>query len=311
MNVKQIPTTVKQGDEIEIQLAPFGYYKGTLYFTDPEGDHKKRPVMQRMDKAAFEKIVNSFVPEVLVDKEHDSENGKSSEAYGWIKALRIDPVDGLMGTCNFTSLGADSISGRVYRFVSAAFEVEEIDQDNIRPIALTSVALTNRNNLPVRCVLNRVDYLAQTKPTVEDKGIHKMIEIAKALGLDENADEAAVLAAIQALVKKAADAEAEVLNAEADKFVDENKDKVCNAADLKAAFLAAPEMAKKFVANVKVQAPAQTKRVTNSAEAAKAPQIDTAKGDVLAVYNSLEGDAKAAYLSTHSQAICEARAAQA
>lgn len=309
MNVKEIPATVKQGDEIEIQLAPFGQFPGTLFYTDAEGETKKRPVMQHLDNTAFKRIIAAFKPEVLVDKEHDSEKGGDSAAYAWIKSIRLDPTDGLMGVLNFTSIGASAIAGRIYRFPSASFDIEELDEKNVRPIVLTSVALTNRNNLPVRCVLNRVDTLAQTKPTVEDKGIHKMTEIAKLLGLDEAADEAAVLAAIQVLIKKAADAEAEVLNTEADKFVDANKDKVCNAADLKAAFLAAPAIAKAFILNVKVSPTAA--RVTSSKEAVKVPSIDADKGDVLAVYNSLEGDEKTAYLSTHAQKICDARAAQA
>jgi len=307
MNVKEIPATIKQGDEIEIQLAPFGEFKGFLHYSSPDGHAAKRPVTQRLDNAAFERVVASFLPEVLVDKEHLSVTGGDTAAYAWVKSLRVDPIDGLMGVLNFTSIGADAVSGRVYRFPSASFDIEEVDAHSVRPIALTSVALTNRNNLPVRCVLNRTDYLA-SQCVEEKKGNPPMTEIAKALGLAETADEVAILAAIQALVQQAAEANAEILNAEADKFVDDNKDKVMNAAELKAAYLAAPEMAKKFVANFKVAAaPA---RVTNSAEAKKPTSFVTGQGDVLATYNAMEaGPAKLKFLKANASAIHAARVA--
>ena len=305
-NVREIPSTVKQGDEVEIQFAPFGKFAGTLHYQDEKGEMKKRPVTQHLDAQAFNRIVTAFKPEVLVDREHQSEHGGDSAAFGWVKSMRVDPKHGLMGVVNFTSIGADAVAGRVFRFPSASFDIEEIDRDNVRPVALTSVALTNRNNLPVRCVLNRAEAPAQ--PTVEDKELKTMEELAKLLGVAN--DPAALTAAVTELLSKVKAAEDQVLNAEADKFVEANKDKVCNTADLKTAYLANPAMAKAFVANVKVQAAAPAPRVTNSAEA-KTPATFTAgqPGDVLATYNSLTGVEKRKYLRANSEAIHAARVA--
>lgn len=307
---REIPAEVKADEAIEIQLAPFGEYPGVLHFLDPAtGKPAKKKIVQKLDAAALNAVVGAFRPEVLVDKEHLSEHGGDSAAYGWVKGLRVDPAEGLMGTIAFTPPGADVVNSRVYRFPSCAFDIEELpDGKTVRPTALTSVALTNKKNLPVRSVLNRAE-APVNENTVEDKETQAMEEIAKLLGVGN--DPAAVVAAIQALQKKAADLEAAARGAEADKFVEENKGKVQNSAALREAYLADPEQTRKVIALFSTPAAAPKGRVTNSAEAALAPRIEADKGDVLAVYNSLAGEEKEKYLSNHAQEICEARNSQA
>lgn len=307
---REIPAEVKADEAIEIQLAPFGEYPGVLHFLDPAtGKPAKKKIVQKLDAAALNAVVGAFRPEVLVDKEHLSEHGGDSAAYGWVKGLRVDPAEGLMGTVAFTPPGADVVNSRVYRFPSCAFDIEELpDGKTVRPTALTSVALTNKKNLPVRSVLNRAE-APVNENTVEDKETQAMEEIAKLLGVGN--DPAAVVAAIQALQKKAADLEAAARGAEADKFVEENKGKVQNSAALREAYLADPEQTRKVIALFSTPAAAPKGRVTNSAEAALAPRIEADKGDVLAVYNSLAGEEKEKYLSNHAQEICEARNSQA
>lgn len=305
---REIPAEVKAEEAIEIQLAPFGEYPGVLHFLDPAtGKPAKKKIVQKLDAAALNAVAGAFRPEVLVDKEHLSEHGGDSAAYGWVKGLRVDPAEGLMGTIAFTPPGADVVNSRVYRFPSCAFDIEELpDGKTVRPTALTSVALTNKKNLPVRSVLNRAE-APVNENTVEDKETQAMEEIATLLGVGN--DPAAVVAAIQALKKKAADLEAAARGAEADKFVEENKGKVQNSAALREAYLADPEQTRKVIALFSTPAAAPKGRVTNSAEAALAPRIEADKGDVLAVYNSLAGEAKRKYLRENAEAIHAARVA--
>lgn len=306
---REIPAEVRAEEAIEIQLAPFGEYPGVLHFLDPAtGKPAKKKIVQKLDAAALNAVAGAFKPEVLVDKEHLSEHGGDSAAYGWVKRLRVDPAEGLMGTVAFTPPGADVVNSRVYRFPSCAFDIEELpDGRTVRPTALTSVALTNKKNLPVRSVLNRAEAPGNETPVEDNKETQAMEEIAKILGVGN--DPAAVVAAIQALQKKAADLEAAARGAEADKFVEENKGKVQNSAALREAYLADPEQTRKVIALFSTPAAAPKGRVTNSAEAALAPRIEADKGDVLAVYNSLNGAEKKRFLRENAEAIHAARVA--
>ena len=70
-------------------------------------------------------------------------------------ALRSDPGLGPVGVFRLTEAGAEAVNSREYRFVSVCWFLG----DDGRPFKLDSVALTNRPNLPVRPVLNRVAQL--------------------------------------------------------------------------------------------------------------------------------------------------------
>lgn len=313
IEARAIPETVAPGEPVEIQLAPFGDYPGSLRFTGPDGRPAKKRVVQRVDARTLNNVVKAFSEDVLLDRDHLSETGGDTSAFGWFKSLRVDPELGLMGTVSFTPPGAQVVNSRVYRFPSCSFDIEELaDGKTVEPVRLSTVALTNMKNLPVRSVLNRADPVEPTTH-VEDKGNIQMEEIAQLLGCAP--DPAAVMDAVKALQQRAADAEAKVLNAEADQFVDANKGKVCNSADLKALYIESPDQARRFVgmiADKKPDDPETRKRVTNSSDASRAPRFDgTDKGDVLQVYNSMaDGPEKARFLADHAQAICDARAAE-
>lgn len=135
-----------------------------------------------------------------------------------------------------------------------------------------------------------------------------MDKLKEALGLAPDAADEDVLAAVVALKAKLAELDAAAMDAEAEAFAAENKDKVCNAADLKAAYLANPAVAKAIVANVKAVEPAPQARVTNSADAKKPVSFDALR-DVLTTYNSLAGEAKRKYLRENAEAIHAARVA--
>ncbi|MBR7086342.1 MAG: hypothetical protein IKI47_02205, partial [Prevotella sp.] len=67
------------------------------------------------------RLLENFAGEILVDADHESENGGSTAALAWITALRADPATGLWANMKWTDEGAAAVSGRRYRFVSAAW----------------------------------------------------------------------------------------------------------------------------------------------------------------------------------------------
>jgi len=294
----------------EIQIAPVGEYPG--YVTMEDGERK--PVTQRLAPGDLARIVAAFDPsrELLVDADHESERGGSTEAFGWIGALRVVDELGLMAEVNWTGLGAEAVEDRRFRYVSPVFEVDLEGGDVAVPTRLVSVALTNKPNLPVRCVANRAQSAGATaadaaKPTNQRN--QTMDKLKEALGLAPEATDEDVFVAVVALKDKLAELDAAALDAEAEAFVADNKDKVANAAELKAQYLENPAMAKAIVANVKAPEAAPRARVTHAAEAKKPTVFDSSTRDVLATYNSLNGAEKKKFLRENAEAIHAARVA--
>ena len=249
-----LPDKVAAGEETEVQIAPWGVYPQF----DPE---KKRTVEQIVDETAGQRLLENFGGEILVDADHGSENGGSTEALAWITELRADPDTGLWASMRWTDKGAAAVSGRRYRFVSAAWHLGE----DGRPDRLASVALTNKPNIPAKPILNRE---SAGGASADQTRTPEMEELKKALGLAPDADDAAVLAAVQALQTKVGDLEAAQLNAEADAFAEEHKDKAKDPAVLKNAYKKDPELAKSLVLNMK------------DPESAKAPEPEKKPGEV-------------------------------
>lgn len=235
MYVANSVQTIEGDAPLSVQLAPFGEFKGVLNKTDG----KKTPIVQHLDQAAFERILNAWnsagSPELLVDADHLSCEGGSTKAFAWASNLRIvtndgrgsgtpesPSVPGLYADFRFTDAGRAAVNAREYRFVSPVFNCDE----NGEAVGLQSVALTNRPNLPVSCVLNRES--SGVNNVEDNEGKPNMEKILSALGLGSDASEDDAVAAIDGLKKKIADNEAAALNAEAEKFADDNKDRIEN-----------------------------------------------------------------------------------
>ena len=228
---------------LAVQVAPPGEFKGVLN----KADGTKKRFVQHLDRAAFERILNAWnaagSPELLVDADHASCDGGSTRAYAWASNMRVED-GGLFADFKFTDEGAKAVNSREFRFVSPVFDVAE----NGDIVALSSIALTNRPNLPVSCVLNRE---SSGVVNVEgNNGNPKMEKILTELGLAANASEDDAVAKIKSLNKKVADQDAALVKNEAERFADENKDRienrdafvelyVKNGKDVATAFLAA------------------------------------------------------------------------
>ena len=294
MYVANSVQTIEGDAPLAVQLAPFGEFKGVLN----KADGKKTPIVQHLDQAAFERILNAWnaagSPELLVDADHLSCEGGSTKAFAWASNLRVED-GGLYADFRFTDAGRAAVNAREYRFVSPVFNCDE----NGEAVGLQSVALTNRPNLPVSCVLNRES--SGVNNVEDNEGKPNMEKILSALGLGSDASEDDAVAAIDGMKKKIADNEAAALNAEAEKFADDNKDRienrqavvdlyVKNGKDVAEAFLAAFKAPEKAP-----EKPAQT--VLNAKSGVTPGTVTPLREGLAKCKNAAE---KCAYITAHA-----------
>lgn len=218
----------------------------------PYGEWPNGEQTQICDSKAFVNLVANWdqagKPEILLDFEHASTVDRvdsDTRAAAWISNLQVTD-DGLVGDLKFTDIGAEAVSNRRLRFLSPVWEYDA----DIRPTVLKSVGLTNRPNIPGKCILNK----ESVNPTKENPHMDKIKE---ALGLaPETTDEevaakvAELKAANEALNKEKEEAEAARKDAEAETFAEEHKE-LANKADIKAMYLANKEQTVKLFAGMK------------------------------------------------------------
>lgn len=234
-----------------IQISPYGIFEKV--------EEDKSRVAQLCDAAAFAAVVADWErrgrPKILLDYLH-----KRGEAAGWIVALRVDPAEGLLGDVEYTPPGAQAVADKLYRYPSADWY---IGADG-RPFQLRTVGLTNTPNIPARPISNSAPEAGNPK----QKEKPKMEAIKKKLGLPPEADEAAVEAAVQALLDQIAAAQTAATNAKAQTVAAANAARIQNSEAFIAAYCQAPDAAEAVLAALKPSAaPAAEapRRVVNSA----------------------------------------------
>jgi phage I-like protein len=285
---------VQAGDETVVQLVPPGDW--------PQWDEDGKEFSQKCDEETFQRLLENFSAEVLVDADHASERGEARDtrAYAWIQALSLDEGGALCGRFKWTDIGAEAVSNRRYRFVSVCWACEEEKKGEWRPLKLVSVALTNTPNIPARPILNQESAGGASADQPENKETPNMDELKTLLGLAPETPDDEVIAKAVATLKANAEEKAE---AEADAFAEENKDKVQDAAKLRDAYLRSPELAREIVANFKAPAPAP-----DPAPAKVVCDSTKAQAPVLAEKNALRdglakcrpGAERAAYVQAHA-----------
>ena len=139
----------------------FNFKEDAWIHVTPLGEfaHAGAGVVQVIDAEALKAITEDFTakaaaenfPGLLVDFDHFSmDTDKSSEAAGWISALRED-TEGLWAKVRWSTKGKESVEGGEYRLVSPVFpkpsDCEVLGDNRIRPRSLMSVALTNDPNI--------------------------------------------------------------------------------------------------------------------------------------------------------------------
>ena len=126
----------------------------------PAGDWPAASGNQHCTEEALNRVAERWkaegAPEVLVDFEHRAEQGGTSDttAAAWASGFRVEPGRGLVADFRMTDAGAEAVSNRRLRFLSVAWLVDKATRE---PLKITSIALTNKPNIPVAPVLNRKD----------------------------------------------------------------------------------------------------------------------------------------------------------
>lgn len=289
MKKGQLPETVGSGDAIEVQICPIGEYENV-------SEAGRR--LQVCDGVALRRVAEMFSEPILVDFDHASDEGSSTEAAAWIESLRFDEETGLWGSFRFTDKGAEAVGGRRYRFISPVWNLDE----GGRPKRLLRVGLTNRPQIGGRPILNSVRKHNPPGDVPENKKENpRMDKLKELLGLAAEASDEDVLAAVTALKTEAETARAEKADAEAEAFANANTDEEAEREALKNAYKAAPEVAKALVNAFRAtRAKAPEKPLLNSM--GRTPDIKSAKtpGDARAEMAALPPAERAKYFREHS-----------
>ena len=191
--INKINETIDNG-ETEVQVATIG----TVIGSDIEGN----AVEQHFTEESLQKIAENTTEEVLVDAEHSSEKGGTTEAKGWLSKLNFIPGKGLFGSIKWTDIGRKLVENRVFRWLSPSWLIDKTTKE---PIAMTSVALTNKPSQ-----MGRIDPIINNLPNEEKITMEITKEELKALIeeiLAEKAKEEAIRdvkeEAIEAAIEKA------------------------------------------------------------------------------------------------------------
>ncbi|WP_306148913.1 MULTISPECIES: phage protease [unclassified Roseibium] len=150
------------------------------------------------DVAALEAVLaqtkqHLAATDMMVDYDHQSilsaveGVGGTAKAAGWIKAFEIRD-DGIYGQVDWTDAASAAIKAREYRYISPLFTVEK---SSGRVMALRNAALVNMPALDLEAIAAR--FTPSHLPHSKD---FPMDQIALALGLEAQASEADILAAI-------------------------------------------------------------------------------------------------------------------
>lgn len=288
-----LPEKVNAGDAVEVLICPVGEFPNI----DDEGTEHP----QLCDETALTAVAAAFTDPVLVDFDHSSDEGGSTEAAAWIEALAFDAERGLVGSFRFTDTGAAAIAGRRYRFVSPVWNVDE----QHRPISLLRVALTNRPQIEGDPIINSVRKHKPPEVSPETpKENPEMDKLKELLGLAPESSDEDVLAAVTALKTEVEAAKAEKADAEAEAFANANTEAEEEKEALKNAYKAAPEATKALVNAMRAKKPKEAKApekpLLNSM--GKTPDLKQAKTpvDARAEMAALPPAERAAYFKEHS-----------
>ena len=157
----QLPDrTVEPGELIEnVQICPVGDF--------PHGDSQQHCTLE-----ALQNVVADWKrrgsKDILVDFEHRSEETDDTSAAAWVSNVRVDPERGLVGDFKMTDSGAEAISNRRLRFLSVSWLVNKQSHE---PIRISTIALTNKPNIPVEPVLNKEGKVEEIENVTDENGL--------------------------------------------------------------------------------------------------------------------------------------------
>ena len=177
--------TIQDNGESEVQITTIGEVVGS----DSDGN----PITQNFSEEALQKVAETQKDDILVDSDHSSEKGGSTEAKGWLSKLTFKKGIGLMGTIKWTNIGRSLIQNRVFRWLSPSW----ILNDKKEPMLMTSCALTNKPSQ-----YGRIDPIINSKSNKEAED-EKSISITDSKKDTDNMNKDELNALVVEMVKKA------------------------------------------------------------------------------------------------------------
>lgn len=138
-----------------------------------------------------------------IDYDHTGADGGSTVAAGWFTGVAEVRPGELWAEVEWTSIAADQIRNKQFRFFSPEFDFHERDKQGVLRKAKDILAGTLTN----RPFFNRMAPVTATKEDQMTDVVNP--DILKALGLDEKSDLAAVVAAIAAKTEETEQAKAD------------------------------------------------------------------------------------------------------
>lgn len=230
------------------ELPADGWFQIEVAGEHPVGDGRS----QVIDQVAMESIVNRFNTEskaenfagMLVDADHLSHDlDNSTEALAWVQELAIRNGQ-LHARLDLTDIGEASIRNKRYKFTSTEYEpqdLEPLENGRVRPLRLSGLAFTNRpNNRGAKPLSNRDGTCRSGEPIRNTNETDQMKNIATKLNLPPEADEASILAEIEALMTKVQTMEGKEASTEAEAIMNRFGDRIPadKRADVKARLIA-------------------------------------------------------------------------
>lgn len=171
-----------------------------------EYPHRESGLLQVLDRPALTEMVNRFEPGTLVDFDHFSyDPAKSSEAAGWIDQVELRD-DGIWAKARWSDLGQAALVNGRYRFSSPVWlpsDLERLDGNRVRPRRLDTAGLTNQPNLRgMAPITNRLALSDDPSGPANPKQSEakSMKSVATRLGLQADASEEAVRAAVDVVI---------------------------------------------------------------------------------------------------------------
>lgn len=176
----------------------------------PVGNVKSRKGPFVVDRVSFNEMLEYFKDrqlDVVVDYEHQTLDGTEAPAAGWIKGIEFTD-EGVMARVEWTEKAKGYLANKEYRYLSPVVFKRNSDS---RAVMLHSVALTNTPAIDgMEPIINSLNF--DLEGGIEMEFIKQM---AKVLGLAEDATEEQVLDAIKKLndtsAQKQKEGEAEIV----------------------------------------------------------------------------------------------------
>lgn len=143
---------IQENGETEVQVACIGEVIGS--------DIHGNAVKQNFSEDSLKRIAEMQSDDILVDADHSSETGGSTEAKGWLSKLNFVPGKGLFGTIKWTDIGRKLIENRVFRWLSPSWK---LNAKTMEPLTMTSCALTNKPSQ-----IGRIEPIINAEPQDSD-----------------------------------------------------------------------------------------------------------------------------------------------